>query len=332
MNISLKSRIIRNLANFFLKIENRLSILRIQARSLYPKLAIANNVNMDIKGCFTYGNNCTINSGSNIIIPLDARLTLGDDCYLGRNVEIGPLRTIKIGDKTSIQDKSIILGQITIGRSCIFGPNVYISSGSHRFRQIPEMLIKEQDRLETVEEESTVTIHDDCWFGANAVIMPGVTIGRGCVVGANCVVTKSIAPYKVVAGAPGRVISNRLEFKAPAAILCNELGSTPYFYSGFKELRILSIGKEVVEGYAVEDEAFTLCLELPASDTLNIVALVTENGGCELEFMGQIKKIFMSTPQRVSFHFTADHDTKPHFTITVRNRISTLLISRAWLS
>lgn len=47
---------------------------------------------------------------------------------------------------------------------------------------------------------------EDCWFGGNVTVCPGVTIGRGCTIGAGSVVTKDVPEYSVVAGNPARVI------------------------------------------------------------------------------------------------------------------------------
>lgn len=51
-----------------------------------------------------------------------------------------------------------------------------------------------------------VIIEDNCWIGANAIVLPGITIGRCSVVGAGSVVTKDVPPYSVVAGVPARMI------------------------------------------------------------------------------------------------------------------------------
>lgn len=53
------------------------------------------------------------------------------------------------------------------------------------------------------------SIGADCWIGAGANIVGGVTIGDGCVIGAGAVVTKDIEPYSIVVGIPGRVIKKR---------------------------------------------------------------------------------------------------------------------------
>jgi acetyltransferase-like isoleucine patch superfamily enzyme len=54
-------------------------------------------------------------------------------------------------------------------------------------------------------------IEDDVWVGARAIILPGVTIGHGSVIGAGAVVAKSVPPYSIVVGNPGRVVRSRLD-------------------------------------------------------------------------------------------------------------------------
>ncbi len=49
-------------------------------------------------------------------------------------------------------------------------------------------------------------IGDDIWIGANAVILPGVTIGSHSVVAAGSVVTKDVPPHSLVAGVPAKII------------------------------------------------------------------------------------------------------------------------------
>jgi acetyltransferase-like isoleucine patch superfamily enzyme len=58
-------------------------------------------------------------------------------------------------------------------------------------------------------EHQPVVIEDHVWVGARAMILPGVTLGKGCVVGAASVVTRDIAPLTIVAGAPARPVGVR---------------------------------------------------------------------------------------------------------------------------
>ena len=51
-----------------------------------------------------------------------------------------------------------------------------------------------------------IVVENDVWIGANAVIMPDVTIGKGAIIGAGAIVTKDIPPYAVAVGQPARVV------------------------------------------------------------------------------------------------------------------------------
>lgn len=56
--------------------------------------------------------------------------------------------------------------------------------------------------------KSQIIIGDDCWIGAGAIILNGVTIGTGAVIGAGSVVTKDVEPYTIVAGNPAKKIKD----------------------------------------------------------------------------------------------------------------------------
>jgi len=56
------------------------------------------------------------------------------------------------------------------------------------------------------EQIAPVKIEDDCWLGANVVVLKGVTLGKGVIIGANSVVTRSIPPFCIAAGIPAKVI------------------------------------------------------------------------------------------------------------------------------
>ena len=61
------------------------------------------------------------------------------------------------------------------------------------------------------QKEQPVTIMDDVWIGARAIILPGVTIGQGAIVAAGAVVTKDVPPFAIVGGVPARLIDYREE-------------------------------------------------------------------------------------------------------------------------
>ena len=103
----------------------------------------------------------------------------------------------------TVQDDAMV----TIGDHNSFGPNVTIVTPLH------PMLAQERRGLvcsDNVERflcyAKPVTIGNDCWFGANVVVCPGVTIGDNCVIGAGSVVTRDIPANSFAAGVPARVI------------------------------------------------------------------------------------------------------------------------------
>ena len=114
---------------------------------------------------------------------------IGEGCFMNFNF--------------TVQDDA----RVTIGSHCDFGPNVTIVTPLH------PMLPDERRGVVCNDGEERflcyakpVTIGDDCWFGANVVVSPGVTIGSGCVIGAGSVVTRDIPAGVVAAGNPCRVI------------------------------------------------------------------------------------------------------------------------------
>lgn len=112
---------------------------------------------------------------------------------------------IKIGYNVFINRGGYITarGPITIGDNVIIGSGVVINSGMHNY-QDKEVLIRDQGH-----RILPINIENDVWIGANAVILPGVTIGKGSVVGAGAVVTTSIPPYSVAVGVPAKVKKKR---------------------------------------------------------------------------------------------------------------------------
>jgi acetyltransferase-like isoleucine patch superfamily enzyme len=87
---------------------------------------------------------------------------------------------------------------VTIGNRCMFGPNVSIFAATHE--------AEVQSRRDNVEYGRPVVIGDDCWIGGNVVILPGVTIGRGCTIGAMSVVSRDVPDFSVAMGQPAKVV------------------------------------------------------------------------------------------------------------------------------
>ena len=105
-----------------------------------------------------------------------------------------------IGDHTRIGLHNTIIGPVRIGNHVNFAQGITITALNHNFED-SEKRIDEQG-IST----SQVVIEDDIWIGANAVVLPGVTIGHHSVVAAGAVVTKDVPPHSLVAGVPAKVI------------------------------------------------------------------------------------------------------------------------------
>lgn len=96
---------------------------------------------------------------------------------------------------------------VTIGDRCNFGPNVTIVTPQHPLLPEERRALKTKDGREVrVCYAQPVAIGNDCWFGANVVVCPGVTIGDNCVIGAGSVVTKDIPANSIAVGNPCRVL------------------------------------------------------------------------------------------------------------------------------
>lgn len=95
---------------------------------------------------------------------------------------------------------------IQIGDFALIGSGVQIYVSNHDFSD-PTQAIYFQGHSEI----KPVIVEEGCWVGANAILLPGVRIGRNAVVGAGSVVTKSVSDHTVVAGNPARVIKRLLD-------------------------------------------------------------------------------------------------------------------------
>ena len=109
---------------------------------------------------------------------------------------------VMIGDHTRIGLHNTIIGPVEIGSHVNLAQGITVTALNHNFDDT-EKRIDEQGV-----STNPVTIEDDVWIGANAVILPGVTIGNHCVVAAGAVVTKDVPPHSLVAGVPAKVIKN----------------------------------------------------------------------------------------------------------------------------
>lgn len=113
-------------------------------------------------------------------------------------------RDVQIGAFSFVGRRCSIGPKVIIGRYVMIAPEVVFSGGDHRIDQAGTPIIfSGRPRLRTT------TVEDDAWIGRRAIIMDGVTVGRGAIVGAGAVVTKDVLPYCVVGGVPAKVLKER---------------------------------------------------------------------------------------------------------------------------
>lgn len=98
--------------------------------------------------------------------------------------------------------------KVTIKKFSVIAAGVTIITNSHRSTVgIPQFLL---GASHINDKSADVVIEEDVWIGANATIMAGVTLGRGCIVAAGAIVTKSVPPYALVVGTPARIIAKKI--------------------------------------------------------------------------------------------------------------------------
>ena len=124
-------------------------------------------------------------------------VAIGKDTVLNSNLVVsdGYASLLRIGDRVAISPNVTMV--------CESAPN------HSRLAAVPYV----RDRLVC---RRPIAIEDDAWIGAGAVILPGVTVGRGAIVGAGAVVCDDVPAGTIVAGVPARVI-RRLEEAVPPA-------------------------------------------------------------------------------------------------------------------
>jgi len=135
--------------------------------------------------------------------PPYRRFSLGDysviESFSCVNNAVGD---VVIGHHTRIGLHNTVIGPVTIGNYVNLAQGITVTALNHNFSDTSKRI--DQQGVST----TPVTLGDDIWIGANAVILPGVTIGNHSVVAAGAVVTKDVPPYTLVGGVPARIIKS----------------------------------------------------------------------------------------------------------------------------
>ena len=156
----------------------------------------------------------------------------GDGVTIGRGVLCRHPETFEIGSGVLIGDQAILQGRID-GR-CVIGDHVWI--GAQSYFDARDLVIDEYvgwgpgakvlgsmhtglpADVPIIQTDLTIRpVHIGAWadIGVNAVVLPGVTIGRGAIVGAGAVVTRDVPDFAIVAGVPARFVRWREGHQQP---------------------------------------------------------------------------------------------------------------------
>ena len=118
---------------------------------------------------------------------------IGRNCNVCANTFIEG--DVVVGDNVAVKCGVQLWDGVRIGNNVTLGPNATFTNDRR-----PDRTKKEWTCLETI-------VEDEVTIGANATILPGLRLGKGCFVGAGSVVTKDVPPGVTVVGNPARIIA-----------------------------------------------------------------------------------------------------------------------------
>ena len=136
--------------------------------------------NIKFKKNVTFDHGCELNA-------CGGTLTIDSDCKFNRNVSLN----------------ASVAGHISFGKECIVGPGVVMRSSNHISSDLNIPIMYQGH------EGGCITIGNNVWIGAGAIILPNVKIEDGVTIGAGSVVTKSFSANQVIGGAPAKLIKER---------------------------------------------------------------------------------------------------------------------------
>ena len=120
-------------------------------------------------GRLEIGEGTLLEPGCWLTLSGEARIGIGEGCFLNQNTMLAALELIEIGD------------HVMFANSC------FVGDSDHRYDD-PTKPVTWQG----FEPQGPVRIGSNCWFGVNCVVTGGVKIGERCVIGANSVVTRDL--------------------------------------------------------------------------------------------------------------------------------------------
>jgi acetyltransferase-like isoleucine patch superfamily enzyme len=183
---------------------------------LYPWLLGACGRNV------TFGANVVLRHPRKIVIGddvaiddgcvLDAKGTanggirIGSRVFLGRNTLLACKDgDIVLEDGVNVSYNCVVFSasSVRVGADTLLAAYCYLVGGGHDFDRL-DLPVAQQGR-----PSKGIDVAPGGWLGAGAVVFDGVTVGANAIVAAHAVVTKDVAPFAIVAGAPARLVRDR---------------------------------------------------------------------------------------------------------------------------
>lgn len=173
---------------------------------------------------------CTIGTGSKIwhFCHLMPHCILGEGCSLGQNVFVAS--HVRLGKNVKVQNNVSIYEGVICEDDVFLGPSMVFTN-----------ILNPRAAVVRKGQYVTTLVQRGASIGANATIVCGTTIGAYALIGAGAVVTKSVPPYALVVGNPGRQMGwvsaygHRLVFDEQGLASCLESGAQYHLQNGVVE-------------------------------------------------------------------------------------------------
>lgn len=128
------------------------------------------------------------------------------DCFAGKDPSAKKLifgKNVQLNDYVHI----VAMEKVIIGDNVLMASHIFISDNSHgSYKGDNNDSNPHTPPINRDYATSPVIIGENTWIAEGVIIMPGVTIGKGCVIGAHSIVNESIPDYSLAVGSPAKVI------------------------------------------------------------------------------------------------------------------------------
>ncbi len=143
---------------------------------------------------YSFGRN--FHAGRNVVMWAKQGITIGDNCYIGRNSQIEC--NVKIGNDVLIANNVAFVGRY-----------------DHHYQQVGTSIrsasqIRDAD-YNWLEKDRVTIVEDDVWVGFGVIVLSGVTIKKGSIIAAGSIVTKDVGGYSIYAGCPAKKVGDRFD-------------------------------------------------------------------------------------------------------------------------